>query len=356
MKIIFITSLLLCISFTIKAQNISYEKLDSISAAISQYQMESNNLIYNDGSHDYKLSFPENNFQILYSTGKATKAVKKEMENVEYLYLTEDIDLTEAREIYPALYPGIAGVLRVSFPDGVKTQIYTDGKYTKTVTEYYLEFFFNRNSKLAYADQELLSQLANTIGFFKLENNLPANQFLFEGGLNRGKYGAKVQKNYVNYWNTLYDKAEYYLDKAASGGLNHGISHSLAASYLLDALSIKIPYTHSGISRITSSLLYHLDGAGDYSKIGEIINSPNAYFLNLTESKFVSYKASYLQGIGKCLEAERFLLDIYNSSRTSIDLKQSVSTQLYFLYQDGCRGEKDNKVKKNKALANQYKN
>lgn len=151
-------AILVLVSFGTKAQKIPYEKLDEISASISKLQLQANNLVYNDGKEDYILSFPENNFQILYSSGKAQRAVYKKKGDTEYLYLTENIDLTKANIFYKEQYPGVIGVCRMSFENGVQTQIYINGKYTETKSEKYLDFYYNKYYKKGDSGEKLLEQ------------------------------------------------------------------------------------------------------------------------------------------------------------------------------------------------------
>nr|WP_315197480.1 hypothetical protein [uncultured Flavobacterium sp.] len=156
--------LFILISFVAKAQKIPYEKLDSISASISKSQLKVNNLTYNDGMDDYILSFPENNFQILYSTGKAQRAVYKKIGDTEYLYLTENIDLTNVDVFYQLRYPGAIGLYRMHFPNGVQTQIYTNGKYTETKSEKYLDFYYEQKGISAKILMEQLDDMFTTLG------------------------------------------------------------------------------------------------------------------------------------------------------------------------------------------------
>lgn len=299
------------------------------------------------------MNFPEDNFQILYSNGKAQKVVIKKNNKSEFLFLTENIDLTKVSEIYQAIYPGIAGVLRMSFPEGVKTQVYENGTFTKTITEYYLEFFFNRNGMEYYADQFLLRELANTTAFFKLENKISCEQFIFQGNTNLKKYGSKIEKNASVYHNSLVEKKIYYMNLAIKGGLKDGISHDAAANYLETLINLKLPYHLYTHGKPHSSLLHHLERSENYLRMGEIINSPDIYFKSLTEWNLIKYKADYLIGIGKCIEAEKLLLDTYNSPNSSKTLKRIISSSIRNLYLKGCNG-KNSKVKKNKILANQY--
>ena len=180
MRKIILTASLFLTSLLLSAQVVSYQKLDSLSLAISQIQLTANDLVYNDGKHDYKLSFPEHNFKLFFSTGKATKIVHKTQGDKEYIALTEEIDLAKVDEVYLTKYPGTAGVLRMGFPEGVKTQIYTNGQYTSTIREYYLEFFFDRKGK---SHQALLTQLADLFASLKLGKKIAAEQFaLAENG------------------------------------------------------------------------------------------------------------------------------------------------------------------------------
>jgi len=175
-KKIIVLPILLLASFVIKAQNVSYEKLDSISLAISQYQLRFSNLVYNNGKYEVKLDFPKNNFQIFYSTGKATKAIIQRVENTEFVYITENIDLSKSDELYKMDYPGRAGVLRMSFPSGLTTQIYVNGKYSTTVTEHSLDFFFDKNAHTSL--KTLLNQLQGMFNELKLGKKIPKELYV----------------------------------------------------------------------------------------------------------------------------------------------------------------------------------
>lgn len=164
-KIIHVAILL--ISLVLSAQKVAYEKLDSISADISKLQLDADNLIYNDGSENYILSFPEKNFQIFYSTGKAQKTVYKKKGETEYLYFSENIDLTKADVFYQVKYPGTVSVYRISFPDGVQTQIYINGKYAETKNEKYLDFYYNRKAESGKKLEQQLNVMFISLGLGK---------------------------------------------------------------------------------------------------------------------------------------------------------------------------------------------
>jgi hypothetical protein len=191
MKNIYYLLFLLC-SIFYKAQEIPYEKIDSITTNISNFQALSNNLVYNDGKETFEISFPDDNFQILISNGQATRAVlKKSAENTS-LYLTENIDLSKVDEIFQVQYPGSAGVVRMSFPEGVKTQIYTNGQYSKTDRDYFLEFFYDRSDTNAL--KTLLTQLNDLFVFGRLGNKAAAEQFELKDKIEADKKAALAEK------------------------------------------------------------------------------------------------------------------------------------------------------------------
>ncbi len=359
-----ISILLITIVFKSSAQNLTYEKLDSISSKISKLQLQANNLVYNDGKDDYILSFTENNFQILYSTGKAQKVVHKKKGDKEYLYLTENIDLTKAFDIYQALYPGLAGVFRLTFPEGVKTQVYTNGIYTNTLTEYYLEFFYDRDegfssNKPSYPGASLLVSLSSMIVFLKSENMNSCEEFIYNSFSNvkMDKYGSGVKNKYEKYRENIFKEVDYYSKLSQYGGFQNDISHAKAAEYLEKAILIKMPrvyYQRFGFNMPYSALLHHLSYSGNYTRLGELVNSPDIYFQNITEHDLITHKSQYLMGIGKCLEAEKMLLNTLSSPNSSKELKSKIKYDLYLLYKNGCKGEDSDRVKKNKKLANQY--
>ncbi|MFL9831470.1 hypothetical protein ABS764_11490 [Flavobacterium sp. ST-87] len=159
--------LLLTIAFKSSAQNIPYEKLDAISAGISQLQLKVNGLTFNDGKEDYILSFPENNFQLLYSTGKAQRVVYKKKGNTEYLYLTENIDLAKVDVFYHIRYPGAIGVLRMAFPNGIQTHTYINGEYTETKSENYLNFYYEQKGDSGKILLEQLNSMLYSLGLGK---------------------------------------------------------------------------------------------------------------------------------------------------------------------------------------------
>ena len=371
MKNIIFTSILLLLSLTFKAQKkIPYEKLDSISAVISQYQSKSENLSYNDGKDTYKLSFPDNNFKFFFSTGKATKAVNKTKGDDDFLFLTENIDLTKASEIYNTLYAGSAGAYRLVFSEPVKTQIYKNGEYIETKEENYLEFFFPRerihreeNGSFSYEGTREIVSLRATVAFIKLENNLPANLFIYGSGINYKKYGSKIVNDYEKYFEDTF--TDYIKLRIKSTNIRYALNNTKnpaylqnkieAAEYYEAASKTNVPKVISSYDSVVDNLLGSLREAKKFTRMEEILQSPDAYFLDLSYPDFIGYKADYMIGTGKCIEGEKLLLDNYNSPESSKELKEAMRSRLYYLYRfEGCKGEGGNKVKKDSKQAKKY--
>ena len=92
-----LTIIVLFISFTIKAQNIPYEKLDSISELISKRQFEANDKSYIENEKTIKVSFSNQNFKVAFSDLLTTNVVYKMTNNLEVMELAENIDLTKVK-------------------------------------------------------------------------------------------------------------------------------------------------------------------------------------------------------------------------------------------------------------------
>ncbi|MGA9212345.1 hypothetical protein [Kaistella sp.] len=167
-----IISMLLLLSFAVKAQNIPYEKLDSISAAINQNQLKVVGLPFGDKKNRNYIDFPENNFKINYSNGKVTRSSIIKGENSSTVSLYEDVDLSKATSVDDFEFPGNVGIVSVYFPKGIIEQTYQNGKLTNSENAYFLLFYFNR-----YEDGSLkllLDQLQGMFKTLKLALNIPA--------------------------------------------------------------------------------------------------------------------------------------------------------------------------------------
>lgn len=170
--------MLLLLSFAVKAQNIPYEKLDSISAAISQNQLKVVDLPFGDKKNRNYIDFPENNFKINYSNGKATRASIIKGENSSTVSLYEDVDLSKATSVDYFEFLGNVGIVSVYFPKGIIEQTYQNGKLTNSENAYFLLFYFNR-----YEDGSLkllLDQLQGMFNVLKLSIKIPAELYAID--------------------------------------------------------------------------------------------------------------------------------------------------------------------------------
>lgn len=137
--LIFVT---LSLNIFLHAQNIPYEKLDSISDGISKLQSEMDGKRYYDSAANFEMSFPEINFKVNFYNQLACRAIYKKNGNKESLSLTENIDLSKAIGIVS--YSINKEFIKVSlyFPkEYLKTQIIEDGKVVNTITQEWIDFF-----------------------------------------------------------------------------------------------------------------------------------------------------------------------------------------------------------------------
>ncbi len=149
MKNIKIIIILLLLSISVKAQNVPYEKLEAFSKEISQLQFEANGLTYNDGTTDYEISFPEENFTVSISSHLATNVVYKKTEDTEVMELTENIDLSKVIgiEYNNSLQTKSLLCLQLYFPKGsLKTNILKNGKISKIINNDYITIYRAKNS------------------------------------------------------------------------------------------------------------------------------------------------------------------------------------------------------------------
>lgn len=175
MKNIIITSILLLLSFAIKAQDIAYEKLDSISAIISKNQLKVVDVLFGDKKDEIYIDFPENNFQINYSTGKATRASMIKDKNSSALYLYENIDLSKAKNVNYYEFPGSVGIISIYFSEGIAYQSFLNGKLAESENRHHLFFYFDRNENGSL--KLLLDQLQGMFNTLKLSLKIPAELY-----------------------------------------------------------------------------------------------------------------------------------------------------------------------------------
>jgi hypothetical protein len=220
MKYTLFLILLIFITFLGKSQSVPYQKLDSISTLFSKIQYETNGYVYNDGNNNYEVSFPRENFKVWAYNHLATSAVYKKINNKETLAITENIDLSKAssfiifnsytnKKIFFIVY-------RMSFPKGsLKTELYENGTFIKTISEEYLDFFLlARDATLDKASDFKMYQFFNNMIYlvYRLKqenkqiikydiNELARNWNLAVDQLNSEAYKSFLAK----YPNTLYD-------------------------------------------------------------------------------------------------------------------------------------------------------
>ncbi len=166
----FVTSL-------VNAQTISYEKLDSLSNAISKLQLGANNLTYNDGKSDYELSFSDENFKVLFSTQLASHSVYRKSSCWDILALTENIDLSKATGItWQNSYDRVM-LVRLYFPkEYLQMQLFENGKLTSTISPQYLEFF----SKYEKKNYDLFKTVFYLCSRFQVEKGVKTQAVLDE--------------------------------------------------------------------------------------------------------------------------------------------------------------------------------
>lgn len=171
MKNTIIIPILLLLSFAIKAQDIPYEKLDSISAIISKNQLKVVDVPFGDKKDEIYIDFPEKNFQINYSTGNATRASMIKDKNSSALYLYENIDLSKAKNVNYYEFPGAVGIVSIYFLEGIAYQSFLNGKLTESENRYHLYFYFNRNENGSL--KLLLDQLQGMFNTLNLSIKIP---------------------------------------------------------------------------------------------------------------------------------------------------------------------------------------
>lgn len=141
MRNIIMTSLLLFVSLAAKAQGITYEKLDSAAQYLCKRQFAANDKNYIENGKTIKVSFPIENFNVLYSDLLTTNVVYKLTDGHEIMELAENIDLAEVKSINLISENNDLFVYRLEFPaNRIQLQIYEDGKFSrlKNVSEIHL--------------------------------------------------------------------------------------------------------------------------------------------------------------------------------------------------------------------------
>jgi hypothetical protein len=210
--LLIILIVLLGLPFISKAQNIPYEKLDSISQYISQRQFEANDKSYIENNQTIKVSFPKENFKIYYGNLLATNAVVKMTDNHEVTELTENIDLSEVQFITIISTGNYFFTYRLEFPSkSIETQIYEDGNFKETqiASEIYL---YAENTKWGFYDE--IVKLCHNLKNEKNKNGKGYNVAKMSTDWNTAKVINTVSsyQNFVNkYPLSLYSKETWVL-------------------------------------------------------------------------------------------------------------------------------------------------
>lgn len=133
MKNIIISSILFLASYTINGQDVTYEKLDSLSTSMTNYQLSANEKSYEENGNKITISFSESNFNILYNNKLAANSVYKNVNGKERMELVEDVDLSKVTSVTIIPLDGSFCKYRLGFPDNSLTeQTYEDGDLTAT--------------------------------------------------------------------------------------------------------------------------------------------------------------------------------------------------------------------------------
>lgn len=167
MKHIQLLIFFLLLNISVKAQKVPYEKLEAFSKEISQIQFEANGKSYNDGTNDIEISFPEENFTVLFNSQLATNVVYKKSGSKELMYLTENISLGRVVGFTSEVMDNNIVVWKINFGKfTVTTQIFEDGKLIDTTykSEMILYSYINSNKKATDPTfYKSFSELCNTM-------------------------------------------------------------------------------------------------------------------------------------------------------------------------------------------------
>ena len=132
--------------------------------------------------------------------------------------------------------------------------------------------------------------------------------------------------------------------------------YGLAAEYMERALaadSYRLWDRFFGVSDYWLLLLYYRNSQ-NYTKLGALLNSSEIYTSGIRELELVWIKYDYLSAIGQCKEAEAMLMQVYESSDSTEEVKTEAKQWIKFLYYSGCEGKNGNKVRKDKKLSSKY--
>jgi TPR repeat protein len=415
-KSITLSTLLLC-SFISIAQTVPFEILEKFSKEINILQKNANGKIYTDGKTYYEVTFPETSFDVSFHNQLATKVVYKKWEGKEIMAITDNIDLSKAQDIKVTAFGGLAGAMRIYFPNNtIKTQLYENGKLINTINETYVEIFYDKSS-----DNDKLiciAKINELISIIKETQNKPFDSWLLqsyyynmfaynskykmidkykvEGQLDKliainNKY-ALESKGFDLYYNDKdYENAKKYLQKAVDLGNYDGyiwlgnivsnkelpqkavdlngfqaldniaqykyawkLNYTQAIYYAEKAIKIGHPFFRKTNSALLRLFSYYIKNS-DFEKVKELLMDEKTYSSGLSEIDIMNINYDLLTESGNCNEAVAFLNQMANGVYTN-EVKYQVYEKLEYLYNYGCKGTNGNKVKTNKKLANETAN
>jgi hypothetical protein len=204
MKKIITLIILIQISLSLQAQKVPYEKLEELSTSISNLQNKANGLTYNEGSINYELSFPEENFQVSFSNQLATVSVYKKSGDREVMELTENIDLSEVISVKILSANNKISQISLIFPiNSIKTQIFEEGVLLENKEMTTLVLYTNQEPLKLYAEIiKLCNYLKKETGTFTYDVEELAT--IWETALNQNTIST-LQSFYYKYISTLYD-------------------------------------------------------------------------------------------------------------------------------------------------------
>lgn len=201
-----ITIAIIAITFCtiVSAQNIPYEKLEEFSTSISNLQSKANGLSYSDGSANYEISFPDENFQISFSNQLATNAVYKKLDDREFMELTENIDLSKVISVTILSTEKNVSQISLTFPaNSLKTQIFEEGVLLETKELTTLVLFTNDEPQKLYGEIiKLCNYLKKEAGTFSYDVEELAT--IWETASNKNAIST-LQSFRYKYMSTLYD-------------------------------------------------------------------------------------------------------------------------------------------------------
>jgi hypothetical protein len=161
----------LLIIFSMNAQKVPYEKIEELSKTISKLQLGANGQTYNDGTTDYEISFPDENFMVSIGTHLASNVIYKKNGDSEDLELTEDIDLSK---LLSAKFIHTTGeklaIFRMQFPKAsLNTKKYINGIQMGITKGDYLDLYVMNTDK----PWDLYNSMIQMCNMLKAEKKLP---------------------------------------------------------------------------------------------------------------------------------------------------------------------------------------